>query len=84
MLFPSHDELSRTYVGLKGQHFPLSLTVKDVRSFGMCNLDSPLRQTTYDQVPTGLWLNDLVWRKRGALPVRTLDLKVLIRGVVLT
>ena len=25
---PQHDELSRTYVGLKGQHFPLSLTVE--------------------------------------------------------
>ena len=31
---PQHDELSRTYVGLKGQHFPLSLTVKGVGSNG--------------------------------------------------
>ena len=28
-----------------------------------CNLDSSLRQLMYDQVPTGLWLYDLVWRK---------------------
>ena len=48
----------------------------------MCNLDSPLGQPVYDQVPTGLWLHDLVWRKRGLL-LCTLDLKVLIRGVVL-
>ena len=36
----------------------------------------------YDQVPTGLWLYDLAWRKKGTLSA-ALDLKVLIRGVVL-
>ena len=30
---PQHDELSRTYVGLKGQHFPLSLAIRGVGLF---------------------------------------------------
>ena len=62
---PQHDELSRTYVGLKGQHFPLSLTIRGVGLFGYCirNLDFSLRQPVYDQLDTGSWLRDLVSRK---------------------
>ena len=28
-----HDELSRIYIGLKGQHFPLSLAVRGIELF---------------------------------------------------
>ena len=81
-----HDELSRTYVGLKGRRFPLSLTVRGVGLFGycICNLDSSLRQSVYDQLDTCSWLHDLLQRMRGALLLPILDLKVLIRGVMLT
>ena len=83
MLFPQHDELSRTYVRLKGQHFPLSLPLKVLDHLvSVCVTYSSLRQPVYDQLPTDLWLYDLVWR--GALLLHILDLKVLIRGVVLT
>ena len=56
---PQHDELSRTYIGLKGQHFPLSLIIGGVGLFGYCICTS-LRQPVYDQLDTSLWSYDLV------------------------
>jgi len=50
----------------------------------MCNLDAALRQPVYGQAPTGLQLYDPIWMKREVLFARTLDMKILIRGVVLT
>ena len=37
---PQHDELSRIYVGLKGQHFSLSLAVRGV---GLSNVMLPCK-----------------------------------------